>query len=1474
MLIGGFVFSLQFESVQTWAAKKATSYLSDALKTKVGIKRLYLKPFKSLVLEGFYIQDLDKDTLIKAPKLLVDISYFAPFYERKITIQNIELAQGKIYLKTYKDSTTNLSFIINYFSQGTVDATKKNKPFEVSINNVVFRNLDFKYKNFLKKDTVFKTVNYNDAHIMNLNAAINNLDTKNFIFKAQINHLNFREKSGFVLKDLTAATTIDTNKIELENLFLQTPNTTLTNYFSMKFKNFADLNDLQSKVLLEGRFKNSKVYAQDIAFFAPQLKKINLIFDITGIIKGRVDNLRAENLVVKTGKATYVKGDFQIKGLPNIKNTYFDLKFDQVYSNKQDLEYIIAKATGKKTTNLPTILNKFGNINFSGRFNGFENDFIAYGDFKTKLGRVKSDVNMKINKAGVPSYVGKIQAIDFDLGALIDEPSLNRTSLTANVNGVGFDIKTLSQTLSAKASYFDYNNYRYQNIAINGKIYRQLFDGKLLVDDKNIKLNFVGKANLNPALPEFKFVANIKGANLQQLKFTKDTIQIDADLKTNFTGNNLDNIQGDLAFQHIKLTNTLKSVVVDSVYLKAVGLGKERLLALYSDIGDARIKGEYDLATLPSAFKTIVKRYIPSFQAKIYTPKDQNFEFNIDLKNFDFVSSLFIPELKIPERGTFNGKFDSKNNVATLNGFVKTITYQNITFTNIILDQNTNNKNLEAVLSLDKIELSDGGLYLQNIVVQNTLKNDSLSFNVKLSDKNAINQLDLYGLVQFGADTLARLSLLPSEVIIDNQIWKLRDQVRIRFDQNRTLIENFELSSDKQLIAVNGAISNSEEDQIEVVIDDLKMASLSQLTKGFGVNLNGTMNGTANLSALLGTPKIKSAITIDSLQYNKTSIGDLKIASTYNNFTSKIDVDAIILKSGSKTMDVKGNIDFKSAANNLDLNLLLDKTELIIFEPLVNTLVSKLKGQISSDLKVTGKFSNPKINGNITLQNAGVTVNYLKTAYTINDDISIENSVIKADDLTLSDELGNQAVANGSVDLKNPNNPYLNISIEANKLMALNTTRKDNQLYYGKAFATGTFSFVGPTDAMRITIKAKTDAGTEFTIPLNGASIIGSDDFVIYVAKDTSLNKKVQDKYLQGLVMEFNLTVDENSIAHILTEVGDITGSGDAQLNLKITSLGDFEMRGDYVINQGKFDFTANNLINKTFDIQKGGNIRWTGDPTDAAINLNATYARRVSINPLYDAAGRALSTDQSNQTVLAEAEMKLTNTLLEPEINFELNFPNNANIKTELQGYLNNKDNKNQQAINLIVRNSFNGNSSAGLGVNQQTLLNSGLELGLSKFNNILSQTLKIKNLDFNLRSFSEFGASYSWFKNRLKVTGNVVNRRSAADDLFNNNLLNSSLGNLSRDLQGTFDIRKDGSFVAKAFQRPSSRDFFNLNNDIYINGFGLVYLQEYDTFSEFLKNTFGRKDKQTKKEGGFTKIDATKKAPIVKLKDKIKTD
>ncbi|RZL13642.1 MAG: translocation/assembly module TamB, partial [Pedobacter sp.] len=160
LLLATLIFSIQFKRVQTWAAKKATVFLSEELQTKIEIKSLYLKPFKSLVLEGFLVEDLEGDTLLQTPRLTVDIGYFSPIREKKISLDYIELENGRFFLKEYKDSTTNLSFIIDYFSPTKKDTTISKKPFELTLNDVNIKNLDFRYINYKAPAFVGKGVNF------------------------------------------------------------------------------------------------------------------------------------------------------------------------------------------------------------------------------------------------------------------------------------------------------------------------------------------------------------------------------------------------------------------------------------------------------------------------------------------------------------------------------------------------------------------------------------------------------------------------------------------------------------------------------------------------------------------------------------------------------------------------------------------------------------------------------------------------------------------------------------------------------------------------------------------------------------------------------------------------------------------------------------------------------------------------------------------------------------------------------------------------------------------------------------------------------------------------------------------------------------------------------------------------------------------------------------------------------------------
>lgn len=1460
LLAAALIYSLQFKPVQTYVAKKAARYLSDELHTRVEVKSLYIKPFKSLVLEGFYVQDLDHDTLLFSPRFTVDLNTLS-IKKRKISVNTVRMDNGKFYLKQYKDTSTNLEFIINYFDTGTTKPKKKpRKPYDITFDHIVLNNIAFKYKNFNFTKPV-KGINFEDVDLRHFSMKVNNLDTKKHLVQAGIQNLTFREKSGFYLKNLTAQTTIDTNQMEFRKLLLETPHSRISDYFLMKYTSFRDFNHFVKKVYMKAHFNNARVYSRDVSFFASELNKMNIDIRANGNVSGHVNNLKAKNLEIKAGKTSYLKGDFSVKGLPKLSETMLDLKFDQIYSNKQDMDLIVTKVTGRNGSVLPTELKKFGNIHFKGRFTGFTNDFIAFGEFKTALGRVESDINMKIGAKGTPVYSGVIKTYDFNVGDLLNEKSLGRTTLTANVKGRSFSIKNLNEEIKSDIKYLDFNGYRYTNVKVDGSYIQDLFNGRVTVNDRNLKLNFNGGINLKAKLPVFDFTASIKGANLKALRLTKDTIRLDADFNTNFNGKNLDNIQGNLDIRKIRISDPRQSFVVDSLSLTASGVGNQRQLNINSDILDASIKGQYDLKTFPSYFKAVAKSYIPSLQVKYVKPGAQNFTFNMHLKYFEPISLLFIPELKIPDEANLFGQFNSAEHIANLNGFIKTAYYNKVKINNLIIDQTTTPKALNLFITSDQIDLSDS-LYIKNVNIANILKNDSLSLNIKLSDKNATNQLDLNGLVEFSQhkDSTARLSILPSDVIINREIWRIQEKVNFRLENDRVIVKNFELFRNDQFLTVNGAISKNPKDELLIGFNHFKLTTFNPLTKPLGISLRGELNGNAKVAALGKTPNIEAELKIDTLHYNNIPIGDLTLEAGLDNSTRLINVKMDIVNQGVKSLDVSGTYNANVERNNLDMDVRLNDNEVILFQPFLNKLVSNLTGKVSADLKVQGELVNPSINGTLSLNKVGMTVNYLKTPYHISDKVSVHNSVIKLTDLIIKDQREHEAIANGTVDMSNPDNPDIRVTLVANNFMALNTTARDNPLYYGTAYGSGVFKFYGPTDNMRIDIDAYTQPGTVFNIPLNSSETVSENDFITFVTQDSTALPKKKASF-NGLVMKFDLHVDENTEVNIYTDLGKLSGRGNTDFDMRINSLGDFEMYGTYQISRGKFEFTAQDFINKIFEIREGGSIRWTGNPTEATINLNAIYGVRTSIKPLYIAAGRTQT--EGDQRVLAEAVMTLTGSLLRPTINFDINFPADASVKDEFQNYLSDKNNVDQQAISLIVRRSFAPGTGTDLLALNSTVINATTELFFNQLNSVLTQTLNLNYVDFNIRSLNEASASFRLLNGRLILTGGVTDKRG---DLKDYSVIGGS--SVARDMEASYLLNKEGNLILRASNKLNNRNFLNsinsgTSNATYVSALGLVYRQEFDNLGEFLRKLIGKNRREERQSQEAKRPKATALSP-----------
>lgn len=1443
-----FTLSLQLKPVQNYIADQAANYLSKELDTEIRLESIYFEPFSSIKIRKFFVADQQKDTLLYFDTLNANLD-LRSLFNSKLTINDLAVNGGKVFIKKQLDSTTNFSFIQEYFAPKEKKSKEPKKQFDFILPDATFSNIDFRYVNYLNRQQT-EGINYNDVHIYGLNGTLFDIDYVNHLFQAKISDFSFKEKSGLIVKKINTDLTVDKNRMEFARLNLELNSSYIKDYVLFEYDSLSAFSNFIEEVQVTGNLKSSRIVSQDIAYFAPQVNvtRFNVLF--SGNLSGKVENIRANQVQIRTGKQTWLEGNLSIRGLPDINNTLFDMDLSRLLTNRRDLEKLVADFSGKEIFVLPEGLDRIGNIDYRGRVTGFYNDFITQGIFKSGLGDVVAD--LKLSLKGKGEYSGKLITPGFDLGGLLNNPTIGSIAGRLDGQGQGFSLPDLYEEVDASIDYLDYKGYRYTNILVNGVYDTQDFAGDIAINDPNLQLQFDGNLDVSNEQIAGNVEIDVDKANLQQLGMTKDSLELTGTISGGFMGTELNSIVGELLVSDLSLLTPDTIFRTDSIQLVAEGTESNRTISIQSNILDARINGQIDLNTFPSYFKGIAKQYIPSLDVDIINGGNQEFDFDLRLKDFAPFALLFIPELEIPEEVILTGKFSSVDSVSSLNGFVPMSIYKGIKINNLIFDQTANDRFLNLFITSDRVSLTDS-LFINNVNIANILRNDSLRFNIKMSDVDETNQLDLNGLIEFNEESSSRLSLLPSDIIINNEDWRIQEKVKFDFAEGKTLINGLELSQGEQSVTIDGAISKNDDDILQIVFSDFSLKTINPLTMPLGIELSGLMNGEVQVKALLERPYIQSDLKADGIVFNQTAIGDMTLGAELDPETRLVKVNMEIEDGGVESLTVNGTYDASDEVSPLDLQAHMDDNPLVVFGPFLRNLVSDLAGTATADLSITGTSLNPVINGTARLNNSRMVVNYLKTPYLIDDEVSIRDSKILLEDLIIVDENDQQAVANGSVDMSNPINPEIHVDVAADNFMALNTTAKDNPLYYGVAYGTGSFKFNGPTDNMNIQITASTNRGTVINIPLNAAGEITDQDFITFVSADSTVTPKTN--YFEGLTMTMDLTVDPESEVNIFTDLGKLSGRGEGLLSLNITSLGDFEMFGDYAIQQGKFEFTAQDFINKIFEIESGGSIRWTGNPAEALINLTATYQVRTSVRPLYTAAGRA----GTDQRVQAQAEMILNGNLLKPDITFGIDFPTDSYVKDELQSYLSDVNNVNQQALSLIVRRSFAPGTGTDLTRElNTTVFSAGTELAFNQLNNIISQSLNLNFVDFNIRSFNEASASIRLLNDRLILTGGVTDRRGELNDF------NVFGKDIASDVEALYLIRKSGNLLFRASNRLNNRNFLN-PEDEYVSALGLVYRQEFDTFGEFFRKLVSFKKKESVKDSSFIefKSDTTTVAP-----------
>ena len=668
MLLFGLLFcAVQIDAVQTFLARRLTAYLSNELNTTVNIQGVSIRFVKSIVLKGFYVQDLHGDTLVYTDELVVSINDLST-KNHTMVIGKLTLNRGQFNLIHYKgEEYDNLHFITEYFSSS--DTSTSSSPWQIKVNDIVLKDVGFKLDE--ENDTAaYSGVNFEHLDLKSINGTFKNFSTVNDSIFIDIKSLGFKDASGFVLNDFSGDAKISGTEIRVKHLSIQTPYTYLHTDIAFQFDSLASFDEFTSMVHWQSDFVKSTISFTDIAYFAPDLYGIDRVVKLEGNFNGSVNNFKGKNVSLQWGNFSKFRGDISMKGLPFIDDTYVDITADEIKTNKQDVEWFpVPPFNEKKNIEVPQNFSSLGIVTFKGKFTGFFTDFVAYGNLSTAIGSLNSDLNLKYSKKyNTSEYSGHLSAKNFDAGKIADVGDLGKVTFSVDVKGSGFKLDNINAKLEGKIEELGFKNYTYRNISIDGQVSKKLFNGALTVKEPNVDLDFRGSIDYRGSLPEFKFIAVIGTAHLDTLNLfkTKEKTILQTTVTTNFRGNRLDNVVGGIMIENTNFISGNKLFHINSIDIKDNRSNGFRTFDILSDNLDAHLKGEFKLLKLGEAFKEILPRYLPSvvMPGKNYY-NNQNFTYDITIKNLNLFSELLFPAWNFAPNTTLNGHFNSiENNIS------------------------------------------------------------------------------------------------------------------------------------------------------------------------------------------------------------------------------------------------------------------------------------------------------------------------------------------------------------------------------------------------------------------------------------------------------------------------------------------------------------------------------------------------------------------------------------------------------------------------------------------------------------------------------------------------------------------------------------------------------------------------------------------------------------------------------------------
>lgn len=1465
--------------VQTQIANKVTDVLSNIFDNEMQIGSVAFNPFNRLSIKSIYIEDLNQDTLLYVPELKAKFNLFQ-LLDNNISIREVILVEPYINLSTDITGTNNYQFLLDKFDS---DTTKKGSfDMSIEVNEAIISNGRIAYHKIdapLYNDNIFHTDRFLFSDI-NLRVALNQF--KRGDIDAEIIHFSVRERSGFELGNFQAHLKLDTIQLFMPTLRVELPHSLIDVSVlkaSMPQRDSIDIEQSIADATVDFILDNGKFVLGDIGAFIPAVRNVNKPFDISAKVKGTVGDVQLSNLSLSYDNYQLLHGTVSLIGLPNTHEAYFKANANKISVNAAIAQDFLSDMYNKPYV-LPEMAQRVGELQYRGTLQGRFDNIQLNGGFTSAVGDITTTGSLQrilrneLTHKRDFLFAGAIETQDFQLGKLLGQENMGNISLKIDASGKIDTLKRIDADIEGLVSQFEYNNYAYNSLTINGHYNGHSFSGSLNMHDPHLWFDFDGLADWRHEDPRYNFNLNISSFHPGELRLVKgkyEDIQLKVNADINLTGNSLDNLNGSATLEDLYFYNDNSDIFIPDIRLtsRINYYDEPDRLQLRSDYINIDVNGSYNYSSLPTTIKKFLINYMPNIfgeaDKRAIAAQKTNNSLTLDIYTHNLPRLTQIMDLKVQaiDDISIKGKIDEEKNVIELAGAIPGLDINEKTqLRRMAFSIDNNSDAINVVLSVKKlhnpkkpasVNMGDLTAYLQ-IFAKNDSILTSLRFNndsIRQTTRGMVQVMTL--LDSYNNNPKIHAEIIPTQLTLLDIPWQLNNSSVVYTVSDKTIDVNdfrlFTIWKDEkgvplQHIFANGRGSTNVSDSIGFDLKDIELGWLVGLSGFYGIDFDGRITGGGAVYNIMDQLMLNADVNMKDFGMNSVHIGHAHAQAEWLHDVPALHYFGDVYHDDDNHHLAHLDGQFKPKQKTWNLGIDSEGVPLDFVTMWIEKIFGSLSGQAFGHVEIKGDTLGANVSANALVKNGRLGVDVIGMNYYFEDTVKLtachEVDSILFRNIRFHDIDNNPVYVNGHLAHENFQNFRYDFNMSCTDAQVINLPRSNGNVMYGKVYATGDVVLKGNQRTASIDIKALTRPHSRLGISLKKASTAVDNDYITFVedtSQPTSLSTVATKKAQRSFRMRLGLNVDVTPDVVVTLDIDQRTGDaiqarGDGNINLSYqTPGGDMNMHGQLNIASGSVSYTLTNILRKEFKVEQGSMVVFNGSPMNTRLNVRAYYPTTASL--------RDLLGDQFTQAGLNRSYVPVNciidigGMLNNPEIRYDIELPNSdETARQQVQSIINTDEMKMRQLLNLLAFNKFytpdylsSSDNNAGM-AESLSLLTSTVT---GQLNNWINKVTNDFQLGFNVHTSGagdnisqEYEGQFMYQpNNRLEINGNFGYR---SNDISNRPFFG--------DIDIEYLLTESGKYRIKGYTH--SVDKYSLKQASTIQGVGFVYKENFDTFSE----------------------------------------